>query len=58
MDMFVDIDFFEYQEYINSGWDDYGMLVMGLEEEFDVYVELFKVGENLFIVMEEDVLKK
>lgn len=54
----ADIDASEYQDYINSGWDDQGIMVTGSEEELDVYAELLKVGENPLTVTEEDAPKK
>ncbi|CAM1511088.1 Fc.00g086010.m01.CDS01 [Cosmosporella sp. VM-42] len=54
----VDIDTSEYQEYINGGWQDEGLMVKGTEEEIDVYAELLKVGENPLTVAEEDGPKK
>ncbi|KAF7558809.1 hypothetical protein G7046_g5356 [Stylonectria norvegica] len=54
----VDIDASEYQEYINGGWQDEGLMVKGTEEEIDVYAELLKVGENPLTVAEEDAPKK
>ncbi|KAF4461978.1 Polyphosphoinositide phosphatase [Fusarium albosuccineum] len=54
----VDIDSSEYQEYVNGGWQDEGLMVKGTEEEIDVYAELLKVGENPLTVTEEDGSKK
>ncbi|KOS20641.1 Polyphosphoinositide phosphatase [Escovopsis weberi] len=57
----VDVDsseFQEYQEYVNGSWQDEGLMVMGIEEEIDLYAELLKVGENPLTVTEEDAPKK
>ncbi|KAH6889093.1 SacI homology domain-containing protein [Thelonectria olida] len=54
----VDIDSSEYQEYVNGGWQDEGLIVKGTEEQIDVYAELLKVGENPLTVTEEDGPKK
>lgn len=54
----VDIDSSEYQEYINGGWQDEGLMVKGTEDQIDVYAELLKVGENPLTVTEEDAPKK
>lgn len=54
----VDVDSSEYQDYINSGWQDHGLIVTGSEDEIDVYAELLKVGENPLTVTEEDAPKK
>lgn len=54
----VDIDSSEYQEYINGGWQEQGLMVQGTEEEIDVYAELLKVAEEPLTVTEEDAQKK
>ena len=54
----VDVDASEYQDYINGGWQDEGLLVKGTEDQIDVYAELLKVGENPLTVTEEDAPKK
>jgi phosphatidylinositol 3,5-bisphosphate 5-phosphatase len=54
----IDIDSSEYQEYVSGDWQEQGLMVTGSEEEFDVYAELLKIGENPLTVSEEDAPKK
>lgn len=54
----ADIDSSEYKEYVNGGWREQGLMVVGVDEEIDVYSELLKVGENPLTVTEEDATKK
>lgn len=54
----VDVDASEYQEFVNGGWQDEGLIVKGTEDQIDVYAELLKVGDNPLTVTEEDAPKK
>lgn len=53
----VDIDSSEYQDYVHGGRQERGLMV-GSEEEVDLYAELLKIGENPLTVTEEDAPKK
>ncbi|KAK9445886.1 SacI domain-containing protein [Metarhizium brunneum] len=52
------VDSSEYREYINGSWREQGLMVIGIDEEMDVYGELLKVGENPLTVTDEDSTKK
>lgn len=54
----ADMDSSEYKEYVNGNWREQGLMVIGVDEEVDVYGELLKVGENPLTVTEEDASKK
>lgn len=54
----VDVDSSEYQEYVTGGRWDKGLLIAVAEEDFDVYGELLRVGDNPLTVTEEDSMKK
>lgn len=54
----IDIDSTEYEEYVHGAWHDHGLIATGMEDEWDVYSELLKVGENPLTVTEEDAPKK
>jgi hypothetical protein len=54
----ADIDSSEYKEYVDGSWREQGLMVIGIDEEVDVYDELLKVGENPLTVTEEDAMKK
>lgn len=48
----------EYEEYLNGNWRSDNLTPIGGEEDYAIYSELLKVGENPLTVTEGDALKK